>query len=34
LYETLNSVSKEKVIEIESKFKNNLGTRVLGLNNN
>lgn len=34
LYETLNSVSKEKLIEIESKFKNNLGTKVLGLNNN
>jgi hypothetical protein len=34
LYETLNTIDKEKIIEIETKFKNNLGTRVFGLNNN
>jgi len=34
LWETLNSIDKEKIIEVESKFKNNLGTRVHGLNNN
>jgi len=34
LFETLNTMDKDKIIEIESKFKNNFGTRVYGLNNN
>jgi hypothetical protein len=34
LYETLNTIDKEKIITIETKFKNNLGTKVHGLNNN
>ncbi len=34
LYETLNTIDKEKIIDIETKFKNNLGTKVHGLNNN
>ncbi len=33
LFETLNTIDKEKIIDIESKFKNNLGTRN-SLNNN
>lgn len=34
LHETLNTIDKEKIIEIETMFKNNLGTKVHGLNNN
>jgi hypothetical protein len=33
LFETLTTVPKEKVLDMESKFKNNLGTRVGQLNN-
>ncbi len=34
LFETLTTIDKEKIIEIEAKFKSNLGTKVYGLNNN
>lgn len=34
LYQTLNTMEMDKIIEIESRFKNNLGTKVYGLNNN
>ena len=34
LWETLKSTPIENVIRVESQFKENLGTRVHGLNNN
>jgi len=34
LFETLNTIDKEKIIAIETNFKKNLGTKVSGLNNN
>ncbi len=34
LWETLPNTSLDKVVQVESEFKNSLGTRVRGLNNN